>query len=223
MESKPLPKTFLIIGIVIVVLLHCVVTFIVVVWLTTPDYPFYTDSVEDYNSDEYYFDEGFFMPDLPRNAQVVAYSSYNYWNEDYDQYLEVRFDTKEEMDGYISALFGYLDQRREADGIQYSPDNGDWFLRETNPYDSSFVDCYYKKYRFHSPPYYEFTGYRVEEDLFDCHYCVISYSYESLTVIQSECRGTFYENENEYTPKFLERFGINESARYKFIRVGFDY
>ena len=184
-----------------------------------PNYPITTDRIEDYGNDEYYFVDKIFMPYLLKNAEVVSYYSYNYWDEDYDLYLELKFNTEDEMDAYLDALFSYV--KTKSDAIAYSPVGGDWFVREEHPSDPSFTVCYYKDFHYNQA-YQDKTGYRIEDYYYICCYAVICYSYDSLTVIQSASQGSFNMYYNEYTPKFLERFGITyDSPSHEFV-IEFD-
>ena len=188
-----------------------------------PNYPFTTDSIEDYNNEKYNGDHSYyvFMPTLPENAEVVSYYSYNYWDQDYDRYLELKFGTREEMDEYLNALFEYASANIEEARQTLYPKDDDWFAREVNPYDSSFIDCYSKDH-FYSRGEYEYTGYETGSSL-RCSYSVISYSYDCLTVIQSYARGSFQRfYHGDYIPKFLERFGITHASPSHEIVVEFD-
>lgn len=188
-----------------------------------PYYPFTTDSIEDYNNEKYNSNHSYyvFMPMLPENAEVVSYYSYNYWDQNYDRYLELKFGTREEMDEYLNALFEYAIANIEEARQTLYPKDDDWFAREVNPYDSSFIDCYSKE-DFYSRGEHEYTGYKTGSSL-RCSYSVISYSYDCLTVIQSYARGSFQRfYHGDYIPKFLERFGITHSSPSHEIVVEFD-
>lgn len=189
-----------------------------------PNYPFTTDSIEDYNNEKYNSNHSYyvFMPTLPENAEVVSYYSYNYWDESYDRYLELKFGTREEMDEYLNALFEYSIANIEEEMQTLYPKDDDWFVREVNPYDSSFIDCYSKDDFYYSGDY-EYTGYKTFETTLYCSYSVISYSYDCLTVIQSYASGSFQRfYQDDYIPKFLERFGITHSSPSHEIVVEFD-
>ena len=220
---NPVIKFLKIAGISVAVLIGSFIIFFLVVVITTPDYPFTTDSIEDYNNDKYNSNRSYivFMPTLPENAEVVSYYSYNYWDQNYDRYLELKFGTREEMDEYLNALFEYAIANIEEERPTLYPKDDDWFAREVNPYDSSFIDCYSKEY-FYSRGDHEYTGYETGSSLY-CVYRVISYSYDSLTVIQSYARGSFQRfYHGDYIPKFLERFGITHDSPSHEIVVEFD-
>ena len=188
-----------------------------------PNYPFTTDSIEDYNNEKYNSNHSYyvFMPTLPENAEVVSYYSYNYWDQNYDRYLELKFGTREEMDEYLNALFEYASANIEEARQTLYPKDDDWFAREVDPYDSSFIDCYSKE-DFYSRGEHEYTGYETGSSLY-CSYSVISYSYDCLTVIQSYACGSFQRfYHGDYIPKFLERFGITHSSQSHEIVVEFD-
>ncbi len=215
-------KCLIAFAIVIVSLILLAGIAITIILITTPDYPVLTNSINDYSAKGYYFDNRIFMPTLPENAEVISYYSYNHWNEDYDQYLELKFNTKEEMEEYLNVLFDYSQSYIEQVGFQMCPENNDWFVRETNPYNSSFVDCYSKAEHYWRGEQ-AYTGYRVD-DYIRCRYNVISYSYDCLTVIQSSCEGGFERKDNKnYTPKFLERFGITYGSVSHEIAIEFDF
>ena len=213
-----LKKTLIVVGSILVAVILVVSVILIVALSSTPDYPIYTSSASDYNSGDYYFYDGFFMPTLPENATVVAYYSYDYWKEEQDQYLELSFNSKEEMDSYLTSFYEYLAELRSD--IKHFPTDGEWFIRETNPYDSSFVDCFYKEYHYFQ---YDitYTGYEVTEDDYHCCYAVLSYSYDSFAVIQSVSNGHFERNDNDYIPQYLERFGIDETITNKKMPLSF--
>ncbi len=211
-------------GISVAVLIGSFIIFFLVVLIITPDYPFTTDSIEDYNNEKYNGNHSsyVFMPTLPENAEVVSYYSYNYWDKSYDRYLELKFGTREEIYEYLNALFEYAIANIEEARLTLYPKDDDWFAREVNPYDSSFIDCYSKDDFYYSGDY-EYTGYKTFETTLYCSYGVISYSYDCLTVIQSYASGSFQRfYQDDYIPKFLERFGITHSSPSHQIVVEFD-
>ena len=81
-------KTF-----IIIILLAVIVVIILIMILNKSPYPLYTEKAEDYNSELYPIDESLFLENIPIEAEVISYSYYNYWEEDQDIYLELKFQT----------------------------------------------------------------------------------------------------------------------------------
>ena len=65
----------------------------------------YTTDISNYDSEEYPIDVcGFLFKELPENAEVLSFSYYDYWNEDVDIYLELKFEHQDELLNYIIML-----------------------------------------------------------------------------------------------------------------------
>lgn len=165
----------------------------------------YTEDINNYGSDKYHRRSSFFLPELPTNADVVFFSSYNYYNEIFDQYLELKFNTKEEMHEYISSILDY-------DLASFSKENREepaigWVVEETNPYNSSYTDLISTSMT--SGTYGDvdvrWVGYKIRttgNERIEANLSIVSYSDEELTVIQSYLYGI------NYTFKYFTRFNI---------------
>ena len=162
----------------------------------------YTEDINDYGSDRYHRRSSFFLPELPSNADVVFFSSYNYYNEIFDQYLELKFNTKEEMHEYISSILDY-------DLASFSKDNRvepaiGWVVEEANPYNSSYTDLISTSMTTGSVED-KWVGYKIRttgSERIHANLSVVSYSDEELTVIQAYIYGS------NYTFKYFTRFNI---------------
>ena len=165
----------------------------------------YTEDISDYNSDQHHRRSSFFLPELPTNADVVFFSSYNYYNEIFDQYLELKFNTKEEMHEYISSILDY-------DLASFSKENREepaigWVVEETNPYNSSYTDLISTSMT--SGTFGDvdirWVGYKISitgKEHIEANLSIVSYSDEELTVIQSYLYGY------DYTFSYFTRFNI---------------
>lgn len=162
----------------------------------------YTEDISDYNSDQHHRRSSFFLPELPTNADVVFFSSYNYYHEIFDQYLELKFNTKEEMHEYISSILDY-------DLASFSKDNREepaigWVVEEANPYNSSYTDLISTSMTTGSVED-KWVGYKIRttgSERIHANLSVVSYSDEELTVIQAYIYGS------NYTFKYFTRFNI---------------
>ena len=184
-----------------------------VTYFTADDFTFYTENIEDYNTEGYsisFFLAPIFLDEIPENATVVYFSHYHFYNhEDEDIYLELKFETKEEMDEYLSAI---KDQcQKEFEPVAHNYNSKDAFVEVENPYNEKYIELFYKRCCI-SRMNEEYTGYSAEDQgkgyYYDCQFAVVSYSYEELTVIQAYTSGGFYEPENKYTPKYFIRFSV---------------
>ena len=168
----------------------------------------YTDDIQDYNSKKYQIPQTVFLPEIPENAEVVEFSYYNYWHEARDVYLELKFQTKAEMDDYLRLL---KENGTASCNKDTSADKAEWFVEETNIYDQSFTDLFCLIHCSEDGEGY-YTGYRTEVgkdgSICACNFGVISFSYEKLTVIQSCTHGWYREAVHDYVPKYLVRFGV---------------
>lgn len=100
--------------------------------MTVETHVFYTENAEDYNTDKYPITEPIFLSEIPENASVVRFSYYDYWYEVLDIYLELKFNTADEMKQYLSEL--ELKCQRDLSKFDNTMSKGAWFSTEDNPY-----------------------------------------------------------------------------------------
>lgn len=203
-------KTF-----IIIILLAVIVVIILIMILNKSPYPLYTEKAEDYNSELYPIDESLFLENIPIEAEVISYSYYNYWEEDQDIYLELKFQDRSDMEKYIEQLISCVIKQIEQKG--WEKDANGWFIERTNPYQESYTDLFCTLYRSYRNDYsytgYEIAHYENSGIIYSCNYGLISYSYEELTVIQTSCCGSIYKSGQEYTPKYFARFNVPENEK----------
>lgn len=187
-------------------------------WASANEEVYFTESIEDYNSEKYPLVPEIFLDEIPSNADVVSFSYYSYWSEARDIYLEVKFSSKDEMEAYLSEL--------KENGIQSVRSDKELFITEQNPYDPTFTDLFCTTY-FTVTENQTYTGYTIDPAknrdtiTFNCNFGVISYSYEKLTVIQSYACGLYRHNIHDYTPRFLLRFDLPlDKKQDRIIHIG---
>ena len=90
--------------ITLAILFILLLAFVVFKILTVEEGLLYTEKIDDYNTDEFPIFSAIFLDDLPENLNIVSFVYYNYWHEAHDVYLEISFDTPEDMERYISSL-----------------------------------------------------------------------------------------------------------------------
>ena len=151
-----------------------------------PSDAIFTQDVEDFNTPEYPLDElACYAYGIPENAKIESfyYCVEHFW---YDSFLEMKFETAEEIDEYIGHIKSLAyemykdDENAQNHGIIYE---------ETNPYNLDFIDLFV--------PDFPTVGYRVKKNeelyigsrltgkvAYDIFYelSLFSYSYENLTV-----------------------------------------
>lgn len=175
------------------------------------DYTIYTQDISQYNSKDFPIDQTFFLKEIPSNADAIAFSYYDYWEEDFDLYLELKFKNQQELEDYLTELKNYVINSFESRDIERL------FREVINPYDSSYTDLFIMAYITMQGDKM-FTGYEIKvsdnSKLFSCNFGVISYSLDDLTVIQSATSGSF-ENVNKYIPKYFERFNVPLNENYE--------
>ena len=174
---------------------------------------YYTDDIINYHTESYPLPP-LFLEEIPSNAQVVSFSYYNYWHEQFDYYLELTFDTSEEMESYILQLKNYYSEKLSH--IDYWPQQGK-IIVDTNPYDSDYTDMFYTIYGTSSSETNR-TGYGIKQIgkklKYECCFGVISYSLEDLTVIQSYT--SFWTVTTfEHIPKYFTRFNIPNDREFE--------
>lgn len=169
---------------------------------------FFTEDVNDYNADGYPIPMSVFPEEIPSNAQIVAFSYYNYWHEAEDIYLELKFDSLTEIESYLSAVKMSCLQSCES----YTPPlDGKWFVEERNIYDERYTELFCVLYCI-SQGEERYTGYIIENDsketVLKCNFGSICYSIDELTVIHTCVSGRFQGNIHSHTPKYFKRFNV---------------
>lgn len=203
MTKNKRETTLIIIGAIVLV------ASIIILWFMKPKGVLVTENIEDYNTADYPVWESVFMETLPEKAEVVRYAYYDYWHEVRDRYLELKFETIEDLNSYLLEL-------KEYTRVKTNPDSpfmqkNDLFIEETNPYNNLYTDllCTYNSY---TQNHIGKTGYKIlfedDETRFRCSFGIISYSYEELTIIQSVCSGLFRDIIHDYTPEYFKRFNV---------------
>ena len=67
----------------------------------------HSNNISEYNSEDYKTNisgSPVFLDTIPENAQVVDYEYYDWYRENIDVYLELKFDTQEELENYLDIL-----------------------------------------------------------------------------------------------------------------------
>ena len=167
----------------------------------------YTENIENYGK----YDKENYIPHFPDSItddMTVVDFAYFYKYVDVDQtdiYLEVKFDSKEVMDEYLTRAKESFSEKG--------------FVTYQNPFDPKYTDIIEKRRALYSAQdgicssYIFFDG---DEDYkyVEMNYDSITYSYDELTIIYNETSiGSDIEVGNnpdngEYYPKYLERFGV---------------
>lgn len=177
---------------------------------------FYTENIHDYRSEQYPIASTFFLPELPNNATVVCFSNYSYWHELFDVYLELKFNTKEEMDEYVLSVVNNDLNAQSKDKLA-EPVNG-WIIQEQNPYNNSYIDLISTELTSGTIDE-RWVGYRIDrsndKNLVSANLSIISYSYQDLTVIQSYMYGIYNIDVNDYVFKYFTRFNISTNEDHK--------
>lgn len=203
--------------IAIVIVLLLLVAILYVAWQLLEDNQGvrYTEDIADYKAPGYPMFDTIFLDSIPDSAHIMSFSNYSYWNEARDVFLELKFDSVESFEAYLSSLkTNYLNEVKDS----LEPYNG--FIEKQNPYNASYVDYmtgYHSAYT--SGKNYSGFEIRVQEDetVFDCCYGIISYSYDELTVIQTTTYGYFRDIIHNYTPKYLLRFQVPLNQDHQYI------
>ena len=100
---------------------------------------FYTENIAFY--EENGINEWDIFPDIiPNNADVIKFSYYNYYGEDCDAYLELRFETLSEMESYLYEFKSILLKNYPSSKALY---NDDCWLVIDCPYDENYEEMLY--------------------------------------------------------------------------------
>lgn len=165
---------------------------------------FHTEDIAFYEKNG--INEWDIFPDIiPNNANVIEFSYYDYYGEDCDAYLELRFETLSDMESYLYEFKATLFKQYPTHRALYSKD---CLFKIESLYDENYEEMLYLgngAYR-KSDNTYSF-GYTIENSTAVFHLDILSYSKESLCVIHSHVSGTF-NKANDHTPMYLQRFGI---------------
>lgn len=178
----------------------------------------FTDNINNYNNSDYYIPKAVFPSQIPTNAEIVAFSCYKYSTTKESAYLELKFNSAEEMNTYISKVVGECEAYMRSRNF---PQNTDvCFIEKTNLYNSSYKDmfCTY----FISSQYDEsYTGYKIylDEDsselIYNGFFGTISYSFDELTVIHNYSHGWFSERIFGFIPRYFTRFNATSHGEHE--------
>ncbi len=171
----------------------------------------YEKDISEYNTEQYPLPKYLFFKELPDYVRVESFV-YCELNEgiDFDYYLELKFNSAEELDKYLSDLLAYckeyLIRKRIPTGCK------EWFIEEQNPYNSSYTDLFCLGCVLESRYNWNYLGYRYDimgnTPSSSANYAVISYSFDELTVIQTQCRYQYYDQMQTYVPRYFKKFDI---------------
>ena len=182
-----------------------------------PSGVYMTTDVKDYNkSKEHPIYSSLFLPELDPSLDVVSFYHYNYYYEVEDIYLEIKFQEIDKMEEYIKTL---KDQCKQAIDPEVKQPPYGWLIEETNPYDSKYIDficLYLKGYTSNNETR---SGYSIEinekNTVITGAFSSITYSYEDLTVIQTDMHGFFRSTVHKYIPQYFIRFNIPLTTNYE--------
>ena len=161
----------------------------------------------DYNSDKCRFTEYYFLEEIPECAEITDLSYFEYFGESFEQYIELKFEDYDSLNGYLTTIKEYIVSKKTAT-VEYDK----LFIEEKNPYNDRYMDIFYAPFHM-STAYESYTGYSVKVeskdhiDYVSCYF-IISYSYDDLTVHQSYTMGTFCSREEAYVPMYLRKFNV---------------
>lgn len=172
------------------------------------EYPIYVNDISLYA--ETVAGSDYFKVALTSSTEILSFSYYNNWNEDFDTYLELCFENKEDL---LECLQSLAPSKFDSNGeAGYSQD--ELFVETPNPYNSSYTNLINMSFRTYRGDAI-YTGYytRSSELLFlKCNFGIISYSIEDLKILQFATQGTFSFGDGlgaeNYTPKYFEYFNI---------------
>lgn len=190
--------------IIAVFLLVAFVLFAAIKTKTVKDGMIFTNDIKNYNTDEYAVPVSFFPDVLPASTKVISYCHYEYWDEAIDIYLELRFDTVEELEKHLNSM-----KQKYTSNWDNKPTKKTIGVTETpNIYDNSYEDVFFNRYHTIQGENY-YTGYSIDsnKNFYDCNFGVISYSFDELIVIHAYTNGGF-RNTYNHIPMYFERFDI---------------
>lgn len=171
----------------------------------------YTDDIQNYDSGQYYISSSVFPKKIPKNAQVVSFKYFDYWYEATDIYLELRFNSSEEMETYLGSF-----------NISDTSD----YIQTKNIYNPSYEEVFSTQCAVWENEA-EYTGYTIrnldsDTMVYECSFETISFSRDELVVIHTFASGWFRENIHEHIPEYFKRFKVplQEAHRRVFLLNG---
>lgn len=174
------------------------------------EYKKYTVNIEDYNSSEYPLTP-IFPKQIPQNVTVEGFSYYEFYHEDFDKYIELSFETEEDLEKYIEDFL--VVSKNELINNGYKAYSTEWFKVEQNPHNNSYTDVFFTCFHVWQGDDH-FTGYEVSDDHIETNGMgILSYSYKDLVAIHSYSSGSF-TSENDYIPQYVKRFCIDLTQEY---------
>lgn len=193
-----------------IILFLAICVCLTIIWIKAIDSGIqFTDNLIYYNSKEFPVPQTVFPAEIPADAQVISFSYYNYWHEAEDIYLELKFNTLEEMKFYLSDV----KLACVSNCQNYPPTKGNgWFIETQNIYDQSYEEMFCTLYST-SQGEDDYTGYTIEKTnsdimCYECNFGSITYSFDELTVIHSYVYGWYRSNVHNHIPAYFKRFGV---------------
>ena len=169
----------------------------------------FTEDIRNYNSEIYPIPKTLFPSEIPENAQVISFSYFNYWHEVEDIYLELKFNTLEEMETYLSNI--KLTCKAYCQNKNYPKNSGE-FIETQNIYNQSYEEMFCTLY-WSSGGEKDYTGYNIVkgesgEIRYECNFGIISYSFDELVVIHTCVYGWYRSNVHKHIPEYFKRFCV---------------
>lgn len=185
----------------------------------------YTEDIENYGkydeNVEHYI-PSYFPEDITDEMNVVQYVYFDKYVdiEQSDFYLEVRFESKEIMDKYLTSAKEKMLGNNSTDRVKHE------LFEYRNVYDANYTDvilCHSVSGEWKTYNRIEF--FVENHPTVDMDYKVISYSYDDLTIIYSKTfltRGDIlYGNDHDagnYCPVYLQRFDVTYDPKNSLTR-----
>ena len=213
MDNTAIKKSSSIILIAVVSLI-CIGCIALVIWgnMHTSVIEINITDISDYNTEEYSLKWNPIFPEtIPENAEVVNFLYYEYYHDFEDYYLELKFDTPEELLEYLSVRVENAESK--ASKWSYTVEEG-IFIEDQNPYNASYVDLFYAGTRWGKADGKCHAGYTIEgsdSDL-DVLYSIISYSIDELIVIHEYAATRNYYTTKQKVPEYFIRFGVDTNT-----------
>lgn len=206
--------------IVLTLIVVCCVLLIAVFSVQGEDHQLYTENISDYNTEQYPLPKDLFPQEIPADAQVVSFSYYDYWYEEVDAYLELKFQTKEALTKHLSSLQEQTETVRKDYILNHNlSEKTEWVREERNSYNKTYTDIFHLL-QHSSTQDRKYTGYTINDKAspvhYECNFGLVSYSYEELTVIHSYTYGTYQDGVNKHRPKYFERFNVPDNHERTF-------
>ena len=172
----------------------------------------YVTDVKEYSNIGYTQSCSVFPKEIPSNSSVVNFSYYYEapHGECYDVYLELKFQTTDELEKHITTILAQIEAENREDPTQFYAHDGNLYHSECNPYNSDYTDVFSTETLVWTGDQY-FVGYSVSPEdhkEYQAHYAIVSYSLEDLTVIHTVAVGR--SKASQHSLKYLERFNITE-------------